>query len=262
MDMTLANPTWTDQLVSYLLENPSVRLKLCGDSSQTVKAESQSRVSTGEKKKDYWAIIAKSIWDRDDEPEHAFYIKDLAHYTTAIHGQISWLETQYNKYLKFLKETGQGVKTDEEIEEIHANKMVEIHSRFPWFDDLDGIWSTLPKHSIDLISNSTVGQAQGSKNLSSASPTMDTNVPESQDATLAEVLEDGMDLLQSVDTKPKVDPRFAPWHLRLPAPITPTSRSMTPGTSSACTMAWGIKVKRDSLADFHEASKFESELAE
>ncbi|KAF8321861.1 uncharacterized protein EI90DRAFT_3131514 [Cantharellus anzutake] len=137
----LANPAWMDQLVSYLLENPSVHLKLCGDSSQTVKAESQSRVSTGEKK-DYWAIIAKSIWDQDDKPEHAFYIKDLAHYTTAIQGQISWLETQYN-YLKFLKETGQGVKTDEEIEEIHANKMVEIHSKFPWFDDLDGIWSTL-----------------------------------------------------------------------------------------------------------------------
>ncbi|KAF8332572.1 uncharacterized protein EI90DRAFT_3122335 [Cantharellus anzutake] len=71
----------------------------------------------------------KSIWDRDDKPEHAFYIKDLAHYTTAIQGQISWLETQYNKYLKFLKETGQGVKTDEEIEEIHTNKMAEIHSR-------------------------------------------------------------------------------------------------------------------------------------
>ncbi|KAF8318291.1 uncharacterized protein EI90DRAFT_3133252 [Cantharellus anzutake] len=117
---------------------------------------------------------------------------------------------------------------------------------------------------------------------------MDTNVLESQDATLAEVLENGMDLnsvsllpissspsplpsphttlldeqLQSVDTKPKVDPRFAPQHLQLPAPITPTSRSMTPGTSSAHTMAQGIKVKRDSLADFHEASKFESELVE
>ncbi|KAF8319151.1 uncharacterized protein EI90DRAFT_3020856 [Cantharellus anzutake] len=196
----LANPAWMDRLVSYLLENPSVHLKLCGDSSQTAKAESRSRVSTGEKKKDYWAIIAKSIWDRDDEPEHAFYIKDLAHYTTAIQGRISWLETQYNKYLKFLKETGQGVKTDEEIEEIHANKMDILE--VPWFDDLDGIWSTLPKHSIDLISNSTVGQAQGSENLSSASPTMDTNVLESQDATLAEVLEDGMDLVCKGRMKP------------------------------------------------------------
>ena len=102
------NPQWTDCLVAYLLENPRTRLKLTGNSTQNAKAEGRSKVthcllilyllelisltqvSNGEKKKDYWAAIAKAIWDHEDEPEHAAYLAQLEHYNTSIQGQISW----------------------------------------------------------------------------------------------------------------------------------------------------------------------------
>ncbi|KAF8338901.1 uncharacterized protein EI90DRAFT_3286488, partial [Cantharellus anzutake] len=102
----LENPHWTDRLVSYLLENPNVRLKLSGDSIQTVKAEGRLKISNGEKKKDYWAAIAKDIWDHEEEAEHEFYVAALNQYTTAIQGRISWLESQYKKYIKLLGKTG------------------------------------------------------------------------------------------------------------------------------------------------------------
>ncbi|KAF8334746.1 uncharacterized protein EI90DRAFT_3014987 [Cantharellus anzutake] len=85
----LENPHWTDRLVSYLLENPNVRLKLSGDSIQTAKAEGRLKISNGEKKKDYWAAIAKDIWDREEEAECEFYVAALNQYTTAIQGRIS-----------------------------------------------------------------------------------------------------------------------------------------------------------------------------
>jgi len=33
----------------------------------------------------------------------------------------------------------------------------EICTKFPWFEDLDGMWQELPKHSVNLLSNSAIG---------------------------------------------------------------------------------------------------------
>jgi len=198
------------------------------------------------------------------------------------------LNTQYNSNVKKLRQTGEGVKKASDQDDVtYANKREEICAKFPWFEDLDGMWRELPKHSVNLLSNSAIGVAKlvtdfeevsamvPAKEVPNMSPLGDTVTPqlnfvEGPDLTPSPAFTSSpldspvvfssdlpiesetppIDVKE--DVKPNVGSSFSSRFLS-------RSTSAAPSPTSRSTRT--TKNKKDPLTEFSEASRIEQEQA-
>ncbi|PPQ83040.1 hypothetical protein CVT25_005282 [Psilocybe cyanescens] len=99
--------------------------------------------------------LADAIFTKvDDSDVLADYLVDKTRYARSTQQQFQRLKKTYQAYCKQFKATGEGVKSDDEAE----NLTVKIEGEWPFYSTLHGMWSELPNYNPIGVTTSAPGQ--------------------------------------------------------------------------------------------------------
>ncbi|KAF8327607.1 uncharacterized protein EI90DRAFT_3018099 [Cantharellus anzutake] len=153
-----SNERWTDRLIEYLTNHLDARLKMFSDSVKDAKKESRKKVVGSKPKVEYYHEIAKAVFDVGGEEECGAYLMEPERYATSVLGRITYLQKTYTTYRKTMRNTGEGLKDEDESQsEVYRNQLEKIKASFPWWNTLHAWWSEHPKYAFQMVTNSMSG---------------------------------------------------------------------------------------------------------
>ncbi|KAF8335318.1 uncharacterized protein EI90DRAFT_3120309 [Cantharellus anzutake] len=128
------------------------------NSVKDAKKESCKKVVGSKPKVKYYHEIAKAVFDVGGEEERGAYLMEPEHYATSVLGWITYLQKTYTTYRKTMRNTGEGLKDEDESQsKVYRNQLEKIKASFPWWNTLHAWWSEHPKYAFQMVTNSTSG---------------------------------------------------------------------------------------------------------
>ncbi|KAJ6483676.1 hypothetical protein DFH09DRAFT_1291947 [Mycena vulgaris] len=151
------NPEWTDLLVSYLVDNPTFRIKLFSDSTAEAKKEKRAKAVAKDGKAIQYGELAKHIF-AEDPSEQVRYVNDPTKYALSVETRLRRLKKEYQAKLVALGATGAGLDPVRIREGTALASLIdEIRQDWSWWDDLHAFWRELPNYNPIGVQSSEPG---------------------------------------------------------------------------------------------------------
>ncbi|KAJ7195660.1 hypothetical protein GGX14DRAFT_474648 [Mycena pura] len=189
----IKNPNWTDDIITYLSEDPAFRIKLFSDSTADAKQDGRRKLVGKDGKPQMYAQLAKHIF-ADDPDEQARYLNNPAKYATSVETRLRRLKKEYKGLVTTLGATGAGLERHQVLPGSKiASLLDDICSKWPWWDDLHAFWRELPNYNPVGVQSSEPGTDHASDAEALFQPPVPTEDEEEEGRSITSMAGDDND---------------------------------------------------------------------